>query len=32
MGDYAASGGYYIACAADSITANPTVHINVPGK
>ena len=24
MGDYAASGGYYIACAADSIVANPT--------
>jgi len=24
MGDYAASGGYYIACAADSIIANPT--------
>ena len=24
MGDYAASGGYYIACAADSILANPT--------
>ena len=24
MGDYAASGGYYIACAADSIEANPT--------
>ena len=23
MGDYAASGGYYIACAADSIVANP---------
>ena len=24
MGDYAASGGYYIACAADTIIANPT--------
>ena len=24
MGDYAASGGYYIACASDSIVANPT--------
>jgi protease-4 len=24
MGDYAASGGYYIACAADKIIANPT--------
>jgi protease-4 len=24
MGDYAASGGYYIACAADSIIASPT--------
>ncbi|HAH58308.1 MAG TPA: signal peptide peptidase SppA, partial [Bacteroidales bacterium] len=24
MGDYAASGGYYIACAADTILANPT--------
>ena len=24
MGDYAASGGYYIACAADAIIANPT--------
>ena len=24
LGDYAASGGYYIACAADSIVANPT--------
>ena len=24
MGDYAASGGYYIACSADSIIANPT--------
>ena len=24
LGDYAASGGYYIACAADSIIANPT--------
>tara|TARA_B100000902_G_scaffold143545_1_gene140993 strand:- start:175 stop:1938 length:1764 start_codon:yes stop_codon:yes gene_type:complete len=24
MGDYAASGGYYIACMADSIVANPT--------
>lgn len=24
MGDYAASGGYYIACAADSIVAEPT--------
>ena len=24
MGDYAASGGYYIACAADKIVANPT--------
>ena len=24
MGDYAASGGYYIACAADTIVANPT--------
>ena len=24
MGDYAASGGYYISCAADSIVANPT--------
>ena len=24
MGDYAASGGYYIACEADSIVANPT--------
>ena len=24
MGDFAASGGYYIACAADSIVANPT--------
>jgi protease-4 len=24
MGDYAASGGYYIACAADAILANPT--------
>ena len=24
MGDYAASGGYYIACAADNIVANPT--------
>ena len=24
MGDYAASGGYYIACAADNILANPT--------
>ena len=24
MGEYAASGGYYIACAADSIVANPT--------
>src|SRR5690606_36871134 len=24
MGDYAASGGYYIACAADSIFAEPT--------
>jgi protease-4 len=24
MGDYAASGGYYIACAADSIIAEPT--------
>ena len=24
MGDYAASGGYYIACDADSILANPT--------
>ena len=24
MGDYAASGGYYIACAADSVIANPT--------
>ena len=24
MGDYAASGGYYIACSADSIVANPT--------
>lgn len=24
MGNYAASGGYYIACAADSIIANPT--------
>ena len=24
MGDYAASGGYYIACDADSIIANPT--------
>ena len=24
MGDLAASGGYYIACAADSIIANPT--------
>ena len=24
MGDVAASGGYYIACAADSIVANPT--------
>lgn len=24
MGDYAASGGYYIGCAADSIVANPT--------
>ena len=24
MGDYVASGGYYIACAADSIVANPT--------
>lgn len=24
MGDYAASGGYYIACAADSILASPT--------
>ena len=24
MGDYAASGGYYIACAADSIVSNPT--------
>ena len=24
MGDYAASGGYYIACAADSILAHPT--------
>lgn len=24
MGDYAASGGYYISCAADKIVANPT--------
>ena len=24
MGDYAASGGYYIACASDNIVANPT--------
>jgi protease-4 len=24
MGDYAASGGYYISCAADTIVANPT--------
>ena len=24
MGDYAASGGYYISCAADSIFADPT--------
>ena len=24
MGDYAASGGYYIACAADKIIANTT--------
>lgn len=24
MGDYAASGGYYIACAADTILSNPT--------
>jgi len=24
MGDYAASGGYYIACAADTIISNPT--------
>ena len=24
MGDYAASGGYYISCAADTIIANPT--------
>lgn len=24
MGDYAASGGYYIACAADSVFANPS--------
>lgn len=24
MGDYAASGGYYIACAADTIVCNPT--------
>ena len=24
MGDYAASGGYYISCAADAIMANPT--------
>ena len=24
MGDYAASGGYYIACGADAIVANPT--------
>ena len=24
MGDYAASGGYYISCNADSIVADPT--------
>ncbi|MDA1473949.1 signal peptide peptidase SppA [Bacteroides fragilis] len=31
MGDYAASGGYYISCAADSIIAEPTTLIGSIG-
>jgi protease-4 len=29
MGDYAASGGYYISCAADSIFADPTTATSI---